>query len=171
MKYVSTKEYRHLGPVAYRQHRAESHCNRLHGYALSFRFEFESDTLDVRNWVCDYGSLRSLKDKLEDWFDHTLLVAEDDPNRGDFEALAKKGLAKITWVERTGCEGLAEFLFQYLEEYWLLDNGYKADNHKVFVKRVEVRETDSNMAYVEAGRVPQSQHDLHGIRLGSLLSN
>ena len=149
VRYVSTKEYKELGPVAYRQHRADSHCIHLHGYALSFKFEFESDKLDVRNWVVDYGSLRSLKDKLEDWFDHTLLVASDDPNLEDFEALAKKGLAKITLVERTGCEGLAAFLFSYVEEIWLPDNGYKTNERRVYVKRVEVRETGNNMAYVE----------------------
>ena len=49
-KYVSTKTYDHIGPVAYRQWRAESHCNLIHGYALSFHFEFECDTLDARNW-------------------------------------------------------------------------------------------------------------------------
>ena len=41
-KYISTKEYKQLGPVAYRQWRADSHCNKIHGYALSFKFEFES---------------------------------------------------------------------------------------------------------------------------------
>ena len=42
MKYVSTKTYKDLGPVAYRQWRADSHCNKIHGYSLSFNFEFIS---------------------------------------------------------------------------------------------------------------------------------
>ena len=63
-KYISTKTYTHLGPVAYRQWRAESHCNLVHGYALSFHFEFESDTLDARNWVMDFGGLKPLKNNL-----------------------------------------------------------------------------------------------------------
>lgn len=48
-KYISTKTYRQIGSVAYRQWRADSHCHNLHGYALSFHFEFEADTLDARN--------------------------------------------------------------------------------------------------------------------------
>lgn len=148
MKYVSTKTYREIGPVAYRQWRAESHCRHVHGYALSFHIEFESDKLDVRNWVVDFGSLKSFKNNLEDWFDHTLLVAEDDPERETFELLGKKGLAKITYVERTGCEGLSQFLFNYLEDIWLPENGYKTSEREVFVRRVEVRETGGNMAYV-----------------------
>lgn len=149
-KYVSTKEYKDLGPVAYRQWRADSHCNLIHGYALSFKVEFEADELDARNWVVDYGSLRSFKDLLEDWFDHTLLVAEDDPEIETFRLLGEKGLAKLTFVERTGCEGLAQFLFDYLEEIWLPENGYKP---RVNVRRVEVRETGANMAYIERDHV------------------
>ncbi len=145
--FVSTKTYRNIGPVAYRQWRAESHCRLLHGYSLTFYIEFESKTLDVRNWVVDFGSLKSFKDKLEDWFDHTLLVAEDDPDMDAFEALAERGLAKITFVERTGCEGLAKFLYDYLAEYWLPDNGYTGTDRQVRVRQVTVLEHDCNSAY------------------------
>lgn len=145
-KFVSTKEYKEIGPVAYRQWRADSHCNKIHGYAMSFKIEFESDDLDVRNWCVDYGSLKSFKNNLEDWFDHTLLVAEDDPEIETFKLLGEKKLAKLVFVERTGCEGLAKFLYDYLEDIWLPENGYKP---RVRVRRVEVRETGANMAYYE----------------------
>lgn len=148
-KYVSTKLYKEIGSVAYRQWRAESHCRLMHGYALSFYFEFESDTVDVRNWVVDYGSLRSFKEKLEEWFDHKMLVAEDDPEKEFFEEFARRGLAEITFVEKTGCEGLSEFLWEYLEEIWLPENGYKSTDHYVQVRRVEVRETENNKAFIE----------------------
>lgn len=143
MSFTSTKTYKDLGPVAYRQWRAESHCNLIHGYSLSFHVEFEADELDARNWVVDFGSLRSFKDNLEDWFDHTLLVAEDDPDRDAFEMLAARGLAKLTYVEKTGCEGISKFLYEYLEEIWLPENGYKP---RVRVKMVEVREIGANSA-------------------------
>lgn len=142
-KYVSTKTYKQLGPVAYRQWRADSHCNQIHGYALSFHFEFESDTLDVRNWVIDFGGLKPLKGLLEDWFDHTLLVAADDPMREELLNLGKLKLAKITEVERTGCEGIADFLYEYVNTIFLPNYGEK---DRVWCSRVEVRETDANMA-------------------------
>lgn len=144
-KYISTKTYRHLGPVAYRQHRADSHCNLIHGYALSFHFEFEADTLDARNWVMDFGGLRPLKDLLEDWFDHTLLVADDDPDREHLLKLGELGLAKITEVEKTGCEGLASYLYEYINTIFLPDYG-KEEAARIWCCKVEVRETDSNMA-------------------------
>ncbi len=145
MRYVSTKTYNQLGPVAYRQWRAESHCNVIHGYALSFHFEFESDTLDVRNWVMDFGGLRPLKDLLEDWFDHTTLLALDDPNYDDIKKLGDLGIAKITEVEKTGCEGIASFLYEYINTIFLQSYG-EAD--RIWCCKVEVRETDSNMAMV-----------------------
>jgi len=145
MKYKSTKTYKQLGPVAYRQWRADSHCSKIHGYALSFHFEFESDTLDARNWVMDFGGLRPLKDLLEDWFDHTLLVANDDPKREMLLALGKAGVAKITEVEKTGCEGIADFLYEYVNTIFLANYG---EQDRIWCTRVEVRETDSNMAMV-----------------------
>jgi 6-pyruvoyltetrahydropterin/6-carboxytetrahydropterin synthase len=144
-KFISTKRYNQIAPVAYRQWRADSHCNQVHGYALSFYFEFESDTLDVRNWVYDFGGLRPLKDMLEDWFDHTLLVASDDPEREALLNLGKIGLAKITEVERTGCEGIADFLYKYINGVFLPDSGNDIAE-RVWCSRVEVHETTSNMA-------------------------
>jgi 6-pyruvoyltetrahydropterin/6-carboxytetrahydropterin synthase len=143
MKYVSTKYYNQLGPVAYRQWRAESHCNKIHGYALSFYFEFESDTLDVRNWVIDFGSLKPLKDRLEDWFDHTLLVAYDDPHYNDLMKLGELKLARPVMVEKTGCEGIADWLYEYINTIFLPSY---AEQDRVWCSRVEVRETDANMA-------------------------
>lgn len=146
--FVSTKTYgaERGYAVAYRQWRADSHCNLIHGYALSFHFEFEADDLDARNWVCDFGGFRTLKEKLDDWFDHTCLVAEDDPEFSTFQSLHERKLIKMTVVERTGCEGLAKFLYAYLEEIWLPENGY---GDRVRTRLVEVRETPSNAARYE----------------------
>lgn len=144
-KYISTKTYRHLGPVAYRQWRADSHCNLLHGYALSFHFEFEADTLDARNWVMDFGGLKPLKALLEEWFDHTLLVAQDDPMKNELVRLGQLGLAKIVEVEKTGCEGIASFLYEYINTIFLPQYGTE-EAKRIWCSRVEVRETDSNMA-------------------------
>lgn len=148
-RYTSTKTYRQIAPCAYRQHKADSHCNKIHGYAFSFHVEFSTNELDARNWCVDYGSLRPLKDKLEEWFDHAMLVAEDDPLKEHLLKLGELGLAKITLVEKTGCEGLADFLYDYINEQFLPTYGY---GDRVWCTRVEVRETDNNMAYVSGDR-------------------
>ena len=45
-KYTSTKEYIDAFPVAYKQWRADTHCNKLHGYAYSMKFYFGCNDLD-----------------------------------------------------------------------------------------------------------------------------
>ena len=144
-KYISTKTYKQIGPVAYRQWRSDSHCNLIHGYALSFHLEFESDTLDARNWVFDFGGLKPLRGVLEDWFDHTLLVAQDDPMKEELLRLGQLRLAKITVVEKTGCEGLADFIYEYINTIFLPNCG-SSEAERVWCCKVEVRETDANMA-------------------------
>ena len=158
--FVSTKRYDHTCgyTIAYRQHLADSHCRFIHGYALAFEFKFESETLDVRNWVCDFGGFRTLKDFLGQHFDHTLLVAQDDPMLLHLKELdVNFGLAQVREVEKTGCEGLAEFLFEWMNEIWLGDNGYKP---RVFCRSVEVWETPGNSAMVEWTRRLWEQHQV-----------
>lgn len=111
--YQSTKTYDHnLGfSCAFRQWRAESHCRFLHGYALSFKFIFEAEFLDDRNWVVDFGSLGGLKERLSQAFDHKLVVAIDDPQRDELCALSGIGCADAVVMDRVGCEAFAEYAF------------------------------------------------------------
>lgn len=147
--YKSTKTYGHeLGfSCAFRQHRADSHCRLIHGYALSFKFVFASSTLDVRNWVVDFGGLKPLKQMLEDTFDHTLLVAIDDPKLAELKALETMGLARVVPVEATGCEATAKMVFEVTEQ-WLKDAGYGS---RVWVESVEVAEHGANSAIYTEG--------------------
>jgi len=143
--YVSTKTYHDLGPVAYRQWRAESHCNLIHGYSLSFKFTFEADDLDARNWVMDFGGLKPLKQMLENNFDHTLLVAGDDPEIEWYREAANRGIARVVEFDNVGCEAVAEMVF-HVAEQWLKDAGQAP---RVRLRSVEVMEHDKNSAVYE----------------------
>lgn len=118
MKYRSTKTYGHeLGfSSTFRQWRASSHCNQLHGYALSFKFVFEADELDERNWVVDFGGLKPLKKKLERFFDHKTIVAKDDPKLGAFQALEGMGVADLVIMDGVGCELFAKKAYELAED-------------------------------------------------------
>lgn len=146
MTFRSTKTYTHAVGLtcAFRQHRAESHCRFIHGYALEIRLEFEADELDLRNWVVDFGSLKSFKGMLETTFDHKLLVAEDDPQADWFREAKRRGIADVVFVPATGCERFAEYIFG-AAEVWLKDFGYAP---RVRVALVEVREHAGNSAIV-----------------------
>ena len=144
MTYRSTKTFGHnLGLSAcFRQHRAHSHCNLLHGYALAIRLEFEAVELDCRGWVVDFGSMKSLKAMLEGTFDHKLLVAEDDPMKDELCALQGLGLADVVVVPSTGCESFAYLIYECVK-VWLKDNGYSP---RCSIVSVEVSEHGANSA-------------------------
>ena len=144
MKYISTKQYGHeLGlSCAFRQWRADTHCKYIHGYALAFKFKFESDTLDNNNWVVDFGSLKGLKKTLEDIFDHKVLIAVDDPHVEYFRHGHEIGVIDMIEVKGNGCEKMAEMVFD-IADGWLLSTGYKP---RVRLLSVEVKEHGSNSA-------------------------
>lgn len=146
--YTSTKTYMHAVGLsaAFRQWRADSHCRFLHGYPISVKFTFCANELDVRNWVVDFGSLKSLKGWLEDLLDHKTLVASDDPELETFRLLHKKGIVDLREIPATGCEALAYYIYQYADG-WLGDYGYKP---RCWLKSVEIREHDGNSAAYEA---------------------
>jgi 6-pyruvoyltetrahydropterin/6-carboxytetrahydropterin synthase len=116
------------------------------------KFYFGTNELDARNWAADYGGLKELKRFLEDQFDHTLIVATDDPELETFRELGRKGLAKIVELPRLGCEGLAEILYKYVNGVYIPEMWGPGEAGRLWCFRVEVRETVSNMAYREGHR-------------------
>ena len=114
MKYRVTKTYGNERGLscAFRQWKADSHCKLIHGYSLGFRFVFEAETLDKRNWVYDFGDLGFIKLFLEDNFDHIMMIAQDDPRKHDLYNL--DGIAEIRELPVVGCEAFAEYVYSYV---------------------------------------------------------
>ena len=145
MAYTSTKTYGHEVGLSccFRQWRADhSHCQFLHGYALSIRLEFEATELDERNWVVDFGSLKELKQVLQETFDHKTVVAHDDPQMAWFEHGQDLGLLELVVLDAVGCEQFAEHVWM-LANGWLVAKGYAP---RCRVSLVEVREHGANSA-------------------------
>ena len=151
-KYTSTKEYHDSFPCAYRQWRADSHCNTIHGYSFSMKFYFGTDDLDVRNWAADYGGLKELKKILEDQFDHTTLVSSDDPELDWYKEAENLGIMKLTILPKLGCESLADYIYKYVNGVYIPDMWGDGEAKRLWCYRVEVRETQSNMAFREGHR-------------------
>ncbi len=151
-KYTSTKEYHDAFPCAYRQYLTGSSCNLIHGYSFSMKFYFGANTLDARNFVADYGGLRDLKSILESQFDHTLLVSESDPHMDWYKEAEKRGIAKLTILPKLGCEGLADMLYKYVNGIYIPETWGTGEADRIWCYRVEIRETQSNMAFREGHR-------------------
>lgn len=147
MKYFSTKTFgndRGLS-CAFRQWRADSHCNQIHGYSLGFRFVFEAETLDDRNWVYDFGNTKWIKEYLDHAFDHTLAIADDDPCLEQFKILEREGAADLRILTAVGCEKFAEMV--YID----VAPRITSETHgRVRLKSVECFEHGANSAIYEA---------------------
>ena len=151
-KFYSTKTYgndRGLS-CAFRQWRStHSHCSLIHGYSIGIKLIFECDTLDERNWVMDFGGLKEFKAWSEHMFDHTLCVAEDDP---EFQTLMllDGNIADVRVVPAVGCERFAELCYNKMAEILAkqIADG-TALNKTVRVKSAEVFEHGANSAIYE----------------------
>jgi len=137
----------------FRQWKAETtHCRFLHGYGVSFRVTFDG-MLDHRNWVWDFGGMKRAKTKIDgmspkEWmdhmFDHTVLVAKDDPELHIFQDMYDKDIIQLRIVEATGAEKFAEYIFKKLNTFVRTET-----TERVHVKRVEFMEHNKNTAIYE----------------------
>ncbi|MGI3899039.1 MAG: 6-pyruvoyl trahydropterin synthase family protein [Janthinobacterium lividum] len=142
--YRSTKTYDHNEGLSctFRQWRAtHSHCRLLHGYAFAIRFVFATRELDERHWCFDFGGMKPVRQWLHEMFDHTLLIAADDPERARLEALGELGLADVRILPAVGCEAMAQFVHAKVETIVQDVTG-----GRVRLESVEVREHGGNSA-------------------------
>ena len=142
-RFTSGKTYTHATghSCAFRQWKANSHCNLIHGYALQFELQFGGEKLDEKNWIVDFGGLKPLKEWLKYMFDHTYLIASDDPKNGIFYELEKESLIDLRLVDAVGCERFAEMVFDKAQE--IIQDLY---GDRCWVESVTVREHESNSA-------------------------
>ncbi len=135
--YKVTKTYGHDRgySCAFRQWSAESNCKYLHGYSLGFKITLQSPTLDINNWVYDFGNFSFLENWLTQNFDHTLLVAKNDPEK-EMLILLNNKVARVIELEKISCEYFAEMTFRYIDNH--------LSNIDVEVISVEVSEHGSN---------------------------
>jgi 6-pyruvoyltetrahydropterin/6-carboxytetrahydropterin synthase len=152
-KFKSTKVFDGFS-TCFRQWRADgTHCQYLHGYGVSFKIWFEGE-LDERNWVWDFGGMKRAKGKIDglspkEWFeymfDHTTVVAEDDPQLTKyFTKLDNNKTIQLRVVPATGAEKFAEFIFNKVNPFI-----EEETEGRVKVVRVEFREHEKNTAIYE----------------------
>ena len=151
-KFQSTKLFDGFSTV-FRQWKAEgTHCRFLHGYGVSFRVWFEGE-LDERNWVWDFGGMKRAKGNIDGmnpkaWmdymFDHTTIVATDDPGIGGFRTMNELGIIQLRELEAVGAEQFAKYIFEKLNTFV-----QEETSGRVKVVRVEFMENNKNTAIYE----------------------
>ena len=151
-KFTSTKVFDGFSTV-FRQWKADgTHCRFLHGYGTSVKVYFEGE-LDERNWVWDFGGMKRAKGTIDGktpkaWFDymfdHTLVVAQDDPLLNSFLKMGDAGVAQVRVIDATGAEKFAEFIYNKVGPFI-----EKETKGRVRIIRVEFREHGKNSAIYE----------------------
>jgi len=148
-KFQSSKVFDGFSTV-FRQWKAETtHCKYLHGYGISFKVIFQGE-LDDRNWVWDFGGMKRAKTLIDGmqpkaWmdymFDHTFIVAEDDPFKDSFLAMNNAGVAQVRVIPATGAEQFAKYIYDKLDMFVRAET-----EERVTVKSVEFMEHNKNAA-------------------------
>jgi len=100
----------------------------------------------------DFGGLKGIKSWLEEKFDHTLLLDEQDPLLPVFKLLEEQGACKLTILPDVGMEGSARYIFDYVDRDLVLKT-----SGRVWVHSVECRENDKNSAMYIRPESPISQ--------------
>ena len=149
-KFQSSKVFDGFSTV-FRQWRAkDTHCRFVLGYGISFKVYFEGD-LDDRNWVWDFGGMKRAKTLIDGkqpkaWmdymFDHTLIVAEDDPEVEAFKQMDTAGVAQVRVIPATGAEKFAEYIYSNINEFVKTET-----DNRVRVTKVKFMEHGKNAAY------------------------
>ena len=125
-KYQSKKIFDGFSTV-FRQWAAEgTHCKFLHGYAIEFTITFEGE-LDHRNWVWDFGGMKRAKTLIDgmnakQWmdymFDHTTVIAPEDPELAIFQELDRRGVVQLRVLEGpVGAEQFARFIYEKINAF------------------------------------------------------
>jgi 6-pyruvoyltetrahydropterin/6-carboxytetrahydropterin synthase len=107
---------------------------------------FGCTTLDDRNWVQDFGGLKDIKAWLKEKFDHTLCIAEDDPELQTILLLDGR-IADVRVLPAVGCEKFAEYVFNHVSK--IIDQD---SSGRVWLDSVEVREHGANSAVYQRDR-------------------
>ena len=149
-KFQSSKVFDGFSTV-FRQWKATTtHCRFVHGYGISFKVYFEGD-LDDRNWVWDFGGMKRAKTKIDGmspkaWmdymFDHTMIIAEDDPYIKAFKQMAEAGVVQIRIIPATGAEKFAEYVYNKINDFV-----HEETEGRVRVTKVKFMEHGKNAAY------------------------
>ena len=136
----SKKTFKGLS-CAHRRWRHSGHCAHVHGYDRSVTIWFGAHERDENGFIMDFGALKPIRAWLEDHFDHTLLIDDDDPLASQFEDLDRLGACKLVRFDDVGMEGSARFIFRYVDP-WIEAH----TNGRVYVHSVEVAENEKNSA-------------------------
>jgi 6-pyruvoyltetrahydropterin/6-carboxytetrahydropterin synthase len=152
IKFKSTKSFKNL-PCGHAQYfdmtpdGKPGACAAVHGYDREVIFTFAGE-IDQYGWIFPFGDLKKVKEFLEFYFDHTTILAADDPRLDtiDLNQMDCGGLLGTLKVLPSGVsmEMSSMFIWERVNPFI-----YHRTGGRVYVERVECREHERNSAMLE----------------------
>lgn len=153
--YYSTKKF---GPIttthrnwhaATNSNRESVKCSHIHGYSRYAELTFSAKEFDECGWVMDFGDCKDIKNTLESYWDHKVLVNSDDPKLDKLMEMEREGLLCLSVMDVTkdhgaGIEGSCKWLYDVANEIVRAKT-----NGRVSVKKVQIWEHEFNSAIYE----------------------
>lgn len=154
--FTSTKKF---GPIstchrnwhaANNPNRDSRHCSYIHGYSRYIKFWFKGN-YDTCQWVVDFGNLKDVKKLLEEWWDHAVLIASDDPEIEILKELNDRELIKLTIIDVNnglewgpGIEGSCKHVFDNI-----MPIIFEKTCGQAWIEKIEIWEHENNSAIYE----------------------
>jgi len=105
---------------------------------------FRAKNLDINGFVVDFSSLKPLKERLKEQFDHTFLVNADDPLMTYWQKLHELKALDLRIMENVGMEFSSKLIWEWANNFL-----YEKDKGRTCCWKTESIENKSNKAYFE----------------------
>lgn len=145
--------FKRFGPIstchrnwkaALNMNRDSTKCSFIHGYSRYIDFKFSSYFLDEQDWVMDFGDLKAIKNWLDVYWDHAVIVSSDDPKLEFLKQIEQENLIKLTILPEgytASLEGNCQWVYDSIMP--LLSN----KTPQVWISSIRIYEHENN--YVE----------------------
>ena len=112
-----TKIYSDI-PFAHRAHLHDGHCRFIHGHNWAFEIVFAAERTDPCGFIVDFGKLKTLKQELDLFFDHSLILNQADPLAEEIVAMFRlRNIHNVHFLPDCSCEGIARFVFDMADTF------------------------------------------------------
>lgn len=114
-------------------------CRNTHGHSYEVELTVCSNKLNDKGFVIDFSELNEVKKRIQDDWDHAIILSQDDPNLKNFAAIG--GKIFILPYNNPSAEHMCERIVDIAKE--ILYKNYPTKEFKVSVK---LYETSNNCA-------------------------
>jgi 6-pyruvoyltetrahydropterin/6-carboxytetrahydropterin synthase len=101
---------------AFRHWRGDQRLGSMHGYALAITLRMRTTRSEPgAAGLVDFSKFGSIKQLLQNQFDHTLLVADDDPEAATFVGFGERTGTRVHLMPNVALDGIATWVMTHCD--------------------------------------------------------